>query len=123
MAAGGRIPQNGCSCSRPDGAPFQSYGSNLLRNSSGLWEGAEFETHSFSLGAQFGLLTLLVAQLIGSETTVIEFLTRGDQVEDDAGQFVSSGCDGLRSTELGSHTSIEVTEGAFAMVQRLGSHP
>src|SRR5438874_4903448 len=26
---GGRIPQNGCSCSRPDGAPFQSYGSNL----------------------------------------------------------------------------------------------
>src|SRR5437762_11361140 len=122
MAAGGRIPQNGCSCSRPDGAPFQSYGSNL-RNSSGLWEGAEFETHSFSLGAQFGLLTLLVAQLIGSETTVIEFLTRGDQVEDDAGQFVSSGCDGLRSTELGSHTSIEVTEGAFAMVQRLGSHP
>jgi len=83
--------------------------------------GNEFEAHG--LGTEFGLLSLLVAQLVGSETAVVEFLTGGNQVEDDASQFVRCSCDGLGSTKLGPHSSVEVAEGAFTVVQRLSRHP
>ena len=62
-----------------------------------------------------------MAQLIGGEMTVVRLLTGGDQVVDDAGQFVGSGCNGLWSTEFGSYPSAEVTEGALAVVGRLRS--
>ena len=94
---------------------------SLLRNSRTLDGGNEFEAHG--LGTEFGLLSLLVAQLVVSETALVEFLTGGNQVEDDASQSVRCGCDGLGSTKLGPHSSVEVAEGAFTVVQRLSRHP
>ena len=87
-----------------------------------MLERNEFETHGFGFGAQFGLLTIQIAQLIGSETGVVKVLPRRDQMEDDPGEFVRGGGDGLGSTEFGSHAAIEIAESAFAVVERLGSH-
>jgi len=53
----------------------------LLRNGPSLFERNQFETLSFGFRAYFDLLTLLIAQPIGGETTVVEFLACGDQVE------------------------------------------
>ena len=54
------------------------------------------------------------------EDGLIVVLSGGDQVIDDAGQFVGGGCDGLGSAEAGSHTAIEVAQMGFAARQRLG---
>jgi len=54
---------------------------SLLRNAPNLFERNQFETLSFGFRAYFDLLTLLIAQPIGGETTVVEFLACGDQVE------------------------------------------
>ena len=49
----------------------------------------------------------MIAQLIGGETTVVEFLSSDDQVEDDAALLVYGG----RSPQ-----------GALAVMERSGSH-
>jgi len=59
----------------------------LLRNGPSLFERNQFETLSFGFRAYFDLLTLLIAQPIGGETTVVEFPACGDQVEEDPGEF------------------------------------
>jgi hypothetical protein len=61
--------------------------------------------------------------LIGRETTVVELLPSGDQMKNNAGQFVRGSGDGFWSVEFGSHASIEVPEGAFAVMKGLCRHP
>src|SRR6516162_3625939 len=80
-----------------------AHGSTAFEELRTLDGGDEFEAHG--LGTEFGFLPLLVAQLVGGKTAVVEFLTGGNQVEDDASQFVCCGCDGLGGTKLGSHSS------------------
>ncbi len=56
----------------------QPYKQELLRNSPCLFQGNEFEAHGFRFSSQLGFLTFLIAQLIGGELAVVEFLTGGD---------------------------------------------
>jgi hypothetical protein len=44
---------------------------------------------ALAFARKFVLLALLVGQLIGSKTAVVEFLAGCNQVEEDASQFVS----------------------------------
>jgi hypothetical protein len=76
----------------------------------------------FALARSLASCRFLIPQLVGSEFRVVEFLSCGDQVEDDAGELMRRRSDGFRRAELGSHTTIEITEGAFAVMQRLGGH-
>jgi hypothetical protein len=61
--------------------------------------------------------------LISRKSAVVEFLSRRDQVEEDAGQFMRGGCDGLGRTEFGPHSPVEVTQSALAVVEGLSRHP
>ena len=67
-------------------------------------------------------MAFLIAELISSESAVIELLACGHEVEDDASQLVSRRCDGFRRAKFRSHTSVEITERALAVVERLGGH-
>src|SRR5579863_1605498 len=95
----------------------------LLRNSPGSFEGNEFITHCLRSRTEFGLLAFLIAELISGESAVIELLACGHEVEDDASQLVSGRCDGFRRAKFRSHTPVEITERALAVVERLGGHP
>ena len=61
-------------------------------------------------------MPFLVAELVGCEFGVIEFLAGRDQVEDDTGQLVSRRRDGFRCAEFGSYAAVEIAEGAFAVM-------
>ena len=84
--------------------------SSLLRNSSRLLERNKFETHDFCLCPEFDFLTPLMTQLIGGETALIKLLMGGDQVEDDACQFVGHRRNGFGRPEFGPHATIEIAE-------------
>jgi len=92
-----------------------------LRNSSGSFEGNEFIAHCLRSRKKFGFLAFLIAELISGESAVIELLACGPEVEDDASQVVSGRCDGFRRAKFRSHTPVEITERALAVLKRLRS--
>ena len=88
-----------------------------------MLEWDEFEPHRFCFGPKFDFLPFLMAQLVGGEAALLEFLTGGDEEENDTCEFVRGCCDGLGGTEFGSHAPIEVSQRALAVMQGLGRHP
>jgi len=70
-------------------------GPELLRNSRCRLKRDAFKAHGFGLGAELDLLAFLMANLVGSELGIVELLPGGDQVKNDAGEFVSSSGNGL----------------------------
>ena len=96
---------------------------SLLRNHScRLFQGNKLESEGSGFGTEFGFLVFVKTELISGKVTVVEFLAGSHQVENDAGQFVSSGSDGFRCTQLRSHAAVEVAQRRFAVVQRLCRH-
>jgi hypothetical protein len=80
----------------------------LLRNSTCGLQRYELESERFGFEAQFVLLTLREAELIGCEPGVVEFVSGGYQVKDDARQFVGGGGNGFWCAEFRAHTPIEI---------------
>jgi hypothetical protein len=52
-------------------------GQLLLRNSPGMFPGNEVKAHCLRLGTEFGLLAFVIAELIGSESAIVELLVCG----------------------------------------------
>src|SRR5271168_4713880 len=80
----------------------------LLRNSTCVLQRYELESERFGFEAQFVLLTLGEAELIGCEAGVIEFVAGCYQVKDNARKLMGGGGDGFRCAELCAHTPIEI---------------
>lgn len=81
--------------------------------------GDEFEAESTGLFAEPCLETLVVLQIVLCADALIIGLSGGEQVVDDAGEFVGDGGNGLRSSQLGAHASIVLAERRVATVQGL----
>jgi hypothetical protein len=72
-------------------------------------------------GSKFLLYVLMVLELLlGEDGFVVGWC--GEQVEDDTGQFVGCGGDGLGRAESGAHPSVVLAEPELAAVECLRGH-